>query len=486
MKISCVIPTYNSAKTLAMGLEALSLQQLSDGVELEVIVVDDGSTDKTATTVESFRKVVPNLHYVFRPRDEFANRSRTRNLGLAQASGDMICFLDAGVIVPTDFIQLTAARLADQPKLVLVHETLGLNIDPDFEDTSVLEGFTVDQLDAYMPRIKKLMNWSDPRGMSSQIIQNNMSLMPAPWTEVWSSALTVPLSLIEMAGRFDEDFYGWGVEDIEFAYRLYHAGAIFRFERKAYAFHYPHPISRSAAKEQSLRENMSKMNRTHYQLDTECHLPYLGLHYQAFLEKMNHLELSEVLLPVPLVPSQSGKVLAIGFDRAESIRTLGASHAFAHNHQVRRELSEQFPKVEINYLLGVDTPYEDHAFEIVYLSDVVRVLHPFITQLIFKEVKRIGQRAVWIHSESDQSPFPVVDSELSKRLKDISRSTIRNNIALFDQEYVPSWRNRFIMEKKYWTSKDEIKSLAVHEKLALECIPCHEPSNQTQSWRVGT
>lgn len=470
MKISCVIPTYNAMRYLRMGLESLSLQQLSADITFEVIVVDDGSTDDTLSVVEAYRSVIPHMRYVFRPRDQSANRSRARNLGIERAAGCAICFLDAGVIVPPDFIANTAKRLAEHDQVMLAHETLGLFIDPEVIDTSVLEGFTVDQLDRYARRIRQLPAWRDPRAKNAQIIQHNLSALPAPWTEGWSCALTVPAPLIERAGGFDERFYGWGVEDIEFVYRLRDAGGILRYETEAYALHYPHPISHSAAKVQSLQHNIVQMNRMHYQLDTECQLAYHERYYQAFLEKMNHLPPAAYMPAAPSIPitvPREGKRLAIGFE-PDWIQALGATHAFVFNRSAVRGWSERLPGVAVSYLIGVDTPFDHHAFEVIFLSDYIRVVHPYLASLIFTEVSRIGKRVIWIHADSDASPFPDVDPHVSERLKQICHQSERSEEGPFVPEYVPSPRRRFIMEKPYWTDKDTVCSLAARAGLTLE------------------
>ncbi len=483
MRISCIVPTYNSAFYLRMGLESLTLQQLVDNVELEVIVVDDGSTDNTAAVVDAVRSANVRISYVHRPRDAYANRSRTRNLGIAKASGDVLCFLDAGVIVPPSFFQRVADRLGNEPNMVLAHETYGLYIDPEEEDMSILDDFAVERLDECMPRIQQLQSWTDPRSLSAPYIHYNLSLLPAPWTDGWSCALSVPAQLVDTAGGFDERFYGWGVEDCEFAYRLYRAGAQFRFERQAYAFHYPHPISRSAAKEQSLRDNSIQMHHMHYELDTECYVHYLGLHYQGFLEKLRTLDLS-ALLPAELPqqwlrdesqPTPSGRVLAIGIDRPDWIRSLGATHVFAHNEQVSSLLREQLPESDIRCLIGVDTPYEEGCFERIYISDYVRTFHPAIIRLMFSELKRIGKRIIWLRADMDASPFAEVDPVLANRLKEICRAPARSTPAPFDQEYAPSRHKRLVMEKIYWLRAMEVETIADETGLALEARSCPAP-----------
>ncbi len=82
--ISVIIPTHNRA---AMCREAAQSVLKQSYRALEVIVVDDGSTDDTAA-----RLLDLNLRYI---RQENAGPSRARNRGLAEAKGDWICFLDS-------------------------------------------------------------------------------------------------------------------------------------------------------------------------------------------------------------------------------------------------------------------------------------------------------------------------------------------------------------------------------------------------------
>lgn len=89
--ISVVIPAYNAAGTLARALDSIGAQTLAP---LEVIVVDDGSSDSTGQVVAGYAghfTGVP-VRYV---RQDNAGPSAARNRGVAEARGDWIAFLDA-------------------------------------------------------------------------------------------------------------------------------------------------------------------------------------------------------------------------------------------------------------------------------------------------------------------------------------------------------------------------------------------------------
>lgn len=95
--VSVIIPSYNAADYIAQTLESVLAQTLTD---LEVIVVDDGSTDNTRNIVADFANKDPRLMLV-EQANQFAGVAR--NNGMSRASGKYLYFLDAD-----DYIDNTA------------------------------------------------------------------------------------------------------------------------------------------------------------------------------------------------------------------------------------------------------------------------------------------------------------------------------------------------------------------------------------------
>jgi glycosyltransferase involved in cell wall biosynthesis len=86
--VSVVIPTYNSADTLGRALESVGIQHYP---ALEILVVDDGSTDGTRAVLTPF--VARGVRYVC--AEGRLGPAGARNLGIARASGEFVAFLDA-------------------------------------------------------------------------------------------------------------------------------------------------------------------------------------------------------------------------------------------------------------------------------------------------------------------------------------------------------------------------------------------------------
>ena len=111
--ISVVIPAYNAEKTIKETIESVLEQTWTD---LEIIVINDGSTDSTLEIVNGMD--APQLK-VF----SYANGgvSASRNRGIALAKGEYIAFLDADDLWTSDKLEAQFKALQDHPEAVLAY-----------------------------------------------------------------------------------------------------------------------------------------------------------------------------------------------------------------------------------------------------------------------------------------------------------------------------------------------------------------------------
>ena len=91
--VSVVIPAYNASRYVAQTLQSVCDQTLDD---IEVIVVDDGSTDETAAIVAGFCERDARVRLLSQPN---SHAGVARNRGMAEASGEYLYFLDADDLV---------------------------------------------------------------------------------------------------------------------------------------------------------------------------------------------------------------------------------------------------------------------------------------------------------------------------------------------------------------------------------------------------
>ncbi len=95
--VSIIIPAYNEEKVIGACLDSIAKLDYPDDL-LDVIVIDDGSTDRTAEIISGYRsvKVIKGIH---------KGPSAARNLALKQAKGDYVAFTDADCVVSSEWIK---------------------------------------------------------------------------------------------------------------------------------------------------------------------------------------------------------------------------------------------------------------------------------------------------------------------------------------------------------------------------------------------
>lgn len=89
--ISCIIPAYNAEAYIDDCLTSIVNQEFSYG-EIEIIVINDGSTDATEEKVRSFQKHHHNIKLI---NQSNSRQGAARNQGIKAARGEYICFLDS-------------------------------------------------------------------------------------------------------------------------------------------------------------------------------------------------------------------------------------------------------------------------------------------------------------------------------------------------------------------------------------------------------
>ena len=198
MKISVVIPAYNAESTIAQAVSA-SLAQATGSLEVEVIVVDDGSSDGTAEVAESAgAKVI---------RQDNAGPASARNAGWQSAKGRFICFTDADCIPSADWV---------------LH---------------LLEGFTDSHVGAVAGSydIANSNSWL-ARWVHWEIMRRH-DRMPGSVRAFGSYSLAIPRYVLEATGGFDSAYRSASGEDNDLSYRILKAGWQIAFRPRAKVAH---------------------------------------------------------------------------------------------------------------------------------------------------------------------------------------------------------------------------------------------------------
>ncbi len=112
--VSVIIPTYNRAKTLSRAILSAIHQTYRD---IEIIVVDDGSTDNTKEIVNQYDD--PRIKYIYQ---EHANGNVARNRGILASNGEYLAFLDSDDALKADKIKTQLAVMQAQKCQISFHD----------------------------------------------------------------------------------------------------------------------------------------------------------------------------------------------------------------------------------------------------------------------------------------------------------------------------------------------------------------------------
>jgi glycosyltransferase involved in cell wall biosynthesis len=184
--VSVIIPVYNGERYLAEAIRSVLDQALPPD---EIIVVDDGSTDGTATIVARITASAPlPIRYIYQ---ENRGASAARNAGIRLAQGSVLAFQDADDLwLPQKQARQLALLEADPP-------------------ADIVTGFTQQFADATVPPDAGL------RG-----------LLPQPYPDVHLQNKLIRAAVFERIGLLDETLtYG---EDLDWLVRAIQGGAVLR------------------------------------------------------------------------------------------------------------------------------------------------------------------------------------------------------------------------------------------------------------------
>ncbi len=131
--VSVVIPTYNYAPFLPGAVEGARAQEWDD---LEIIVVDDGSTDETPAVLEALAVENTNLRWF---RQENAGAAAARNRGIEEARGEFVAFLDADDLWLAGKLAAQFDALAKRPEAAFSYTDVTLR-HPDGVDEDLACG----------------------------------------------------------------------------------------------------------------------------------------------------------------------------------------------------------------------------------------------------------------------------------------------------------------------------------------------------------
>lgn len=127
IQISAIICTHNRDTYLGAAIDSLLVQDFAG--EFEVVVVDNGSSDRTREVVEQ-KSSDPRLKYVFEPT---IGLSVARNTGAKFASAEILAYLDDDAVASNQWLQVLYAAYQSYPQLAIAGGKVTLLWPPDIQ-----------------------------------------------------------------------------------------------------------------------------------------------------------------------------------------------------------------------------------------------------------------------------------------------------------------------------------------------------------------
>ncbi len=291
LSASVVIPAWNAGITIQRCLTAIEQSSFNRRYPhlLEVIVVDDGSTDDTWNILEHLDLDLR----VVAVRQEHYSRSHAMNTGISVAQGDVVVSCDADMILTIFSIEELIKRHQVLNSVLLI----GFRCDIDAADPRICLSTLPKSLPAMLPKFyednRVFYHWEGfpypgwPRNMCRESHHlKNLGHGKQLWMadgNTWNLPRMVYGALFSMRRDdwltiqgFDEQFYGWGWEDTLVGARALALGNYIIPVYAATGLHIAHPIRNSKQWEEAA------INSRVYQ--RMLHTPFI-LHDNQYLEK---------------------------------------------------------------------------------------------------------------------------------------------------------------------------------------------------------
>lgn len=128
-KVSVIIPTYNAPEYLVRAVDSVLNQTYQD---YEIIIVDDGSDQRTKEMLSPYMEQFPSICYIYQDNK---GPAAARNRGIAASSGEYIAFLDHDDIWLPNKLEVQMKLFRDQPNVGLVY----CRFKYLYEDSGIIE-----------------------------------------------------------------------------------------------------------------------------------------------------------------------------------------------------------------------------------------------------------------------------------------------------------------------------------------------------------
>lgn len=245
-KASIIIATYNRPRELTVAIGSILDQTVKPH---EIIVVDDGALSDPPLRTAALRKGIRYIHIQKSPENRGLTKSR--NIGIDAADGDILFFLDDDVKLFNDFLEISLACYAQYPDISGMGGGEVFNKKPGLSQKL----WFCHEVLFCMTGFKK--GYFLPSAFSTNLGNPNLKTRFGPVEFLGGASFSFRRHVFKTA-RFSEDFAGYGLgEDKEFSYRISRTHTLYA-NPAAKLYHFESPVMRYQKYQKARAKILSK------------------------------------------------------------------------------------------------------------------------------------------------------------------------------------------------------------------------------------
>jgi glycosyltransferase involved in cell wall biosynthesis len=246
--ISIVVITYNKLDYLKSVLTNLRFHVRLKNVE--IIVVNDGSTDDTRSFLKNNKEKL-NFEYV---NIEHSGSAKARNTGINLSKGDYILFIDNDIIIDASYIEKLRESILLYPDRIHAGNLKLVPLENVPEFMNIISQPDYSTIRCFLEQYSYKDAISD--SLSTAYSQKDDINLACWWAMAGGGNICFPKKVLYEIELFDENFKSWGPEDTELCYRAFTKGYYLKYNSNSLLYHLEHPRNITALKE-SMVKNIS-------------------------------------------------------------------------------------------------------------------------------------------------------------------------------------------------------------------------------------
>jgi GT2 family glycosyltransferase len=374
MKVSLIIPYKGRFDNIKLLFESLANQTMAKNEFEAVVGVMEYCGEYTALCA-GFQDRIRIISVMTGQDWQVAY---ARNIALKQAEGEVVVLLDADMVLGPHFLtNLYEKHFWYRPNQCV----LGQMIDYDNNNADVAS-VEVKPYSFYQSKLAELESAAgiarDRRWQVSHHI---------PWAFAWTALIALPRKLLlERQLFFDQHFYGYGVEDLEWGYRICEAGIPIVLKQDVWGIHLPHPrnLTKNRVTE---RANYRYFLRKRPEVNVE-----LTCAFGDFGGNNNYPEFKS---EVRRITNDAGSAFAIINGMVNGAKSLFVGVIKNDRGDLVNQLDflevDRHYGVEILPLVGLSLPYGDGEFKNCYIFPTIKQFSAKFKDVIMAECGRVAK-----------------------------------------------------------------------------------------------